>query len=98
MIFRLGIVASDDLIALNMIYVLSDYGLKVPADVSIIGFNNSIFAEKAQPELTSIDLHIDSLTSQTVYQLIQRIEAKQSLAVKMILPHQIIERQSCRRK
>lgn len=96
--FPTGIVASDDLIALNMIYVLSDYGLKVPADVSIIGFNNSIFAEKAQPELTSIDLHTDSLTSQTVYQLIQRIEAKQSLAVKMILPHQIIERQSCRRK
>src|SRR5690606_14306655 len=53
--FPTGIVASDDLIALNMIYVLSDYGLKVPSDVSIIGFNNSIFAEKAQPELTSID-------------------------------------------
>ncbi|SLC91102.1 LacI family transcriptional regulator [Mycobacteroides abscessus subsp. abscessus] len=96
--FPTGIVASDDLIALNMSYMLSGFGLKIPADVSIIGFNNSIFAEKSQPELTSIDLHTDSLTSQTVYQLIELMEGKQTLAVKMILPHQIIERQSCKRK
>lgn len=96
--FPTGIVASDDLIALNMISLLSNYGLKVPTNVSIIGFNNSIFAEKSQPELTSIDLHTNSLTSQTVYQLINQIEGKQSLAVKMILPHQIIERQSCQER
>lgn len=95
--FPTGIVASDDLIAVNMIYLLSDFGLKIPTDVSIIGFNNSIFSEKSQPELTSIDLHTDSLTSQTVYQLIELIENKQPLAVKMILPHQIVERQSCKK-
>lgn len=96
--FPTGIVASDDLIALNMSYLLSGFGLKIPSDVSIIGFNNSIFAEKSQPELTSIDLHTDSLTSQTVYQLVDLIEGRQTLAVKMVLPHQIIERQSCIRK
>ena len=93
--FPTGIVASDDLIALNMSYLLSGFGLKIPTDVSIIGFNNSIFAEKSRPELTSIDLHTDSLTSQTVYQLIELMVGKQTLAVKIILPHQIIERQSC---
>lgn len=93
--FPTGIVASDDLIALNMSYLLSGFGLKIPTDVSIIGFNNSIFAEKSRPELTSIDLHTDSLTSQTVYQLIELMVGKQTFAVKIILPHQIIERQSC---
>lgn len=93
--FPTGIVASDDLIALNMSYLLSGFGLKIPTDVSIIGFNNSIFAEKSRPELTSIDLHTDSLTSQTVYQLIELMVGKQTLAVKIILPHQIIERRSC---
>ena len=93
--FPTGIVASDDLIALNMSYLLSGFGLKIPTDVSIIGFNNSIFAEKSRPELTSIDLHTDSLTSQAVHQLIELMVGNQTLAVKIILPHQIIKRQSC---
>lgn len=93
--FPTGIVASDDLIALNTIYLLSNFGLKIPKDVSIISFNNSIFAEKSQPELTSVELHIDSLTAQTVSQLIGLVEKTQTLAVKTILPHQIMVRQSC---
>ncbi len=62
-----------------MSYLLSGFGLKIPTDVSIIGFNNSIFAEKFRPELTSIDLHTDSLTSQTVYQF-DRVDGRKTNA------------------
>lgn len=91
-----AIVASDDLVAMSVSYLLKTIGLTVPDDVSIISFNNSIFAEKTQPALTSIDVHIDYLSSQVVIKLIELIEETLALAMKLILPHKIVERDSCR--
>lgn len=92
-----AIVAGDDLIAMELIYLLKEINLTVPEDVSIISFNNSVFTEIIQPTLTSIDLHVAHLSEQVVEKLIDYIEGKQSLAIKVILPHEIIERHSCDR-
>jgi DNA-binding LacI/PurR family transcriptional regulator len=92
-----AIVAGDDLIAMELIYLLKEINLTVPEDVSIISFNNSIFTEIVQPMLTSIDLHVAHLSEQVVEKLIDYIEGKQTLAIKVILPHEIIERYSCDR-
>ena len=90
-----AVVAGDDLIAMELIYLLKEINLRIPEDVSIISFNNSIFTEIVQPALTSIDLHVTFLSEQVVEKLIDFIEGKQNLAIKIILPHEIIERKSC---
>ncbi|WP_034552508.1 LacI family DNA-binding transcriptional regulator [Carnobacterium funditum] len=90
-----AIVAGDDLIAMELIYLLKEINLSIPEDVSIISFNNSIFTEMVQPTLTSIDLHVTYLSEQVVEKLVDFIEGKQTLAIKVILPHEIIERKSC---
>lgn len=91
-----AVVASDDIVAMSLSNLLKDVGLSVPNDVSIISFNNSIFAEMTQPALTSIDVHIDYLSSQVVEKLVEFIEGRQTIAMKVILPHKIIERDSCK--
>ncbi|WP_414838847.1 LacI family DNA-binding transcriptional regulator [Carnobacterium sp. TMP28] len=91
-----AVVAGDDLIAMELIYLLKEFNLRIPEDVSIISFNNSVFAEIVQPPLTSIDLHVAYLSEQVVEKLIDLIEGKQNLAIKVILPHEIIERKSCK--
>jgi len=91
-----AVVASDDIVAMNLNNLLKDIGLSVPNDVSIISFNNSIFAEMIQPALTSIDVYIDYLSSQVVEKLVEFIEGRQTIAMKVILPHKIIERASCK--
>ena len=91
-----AVVASDDIVAMSLSNLLKDIGLFVPNDVSIISFNNSIFAQMIQPALTSIDIHIDYLSSQVVEKLVEFIEGRQTIAMKVILPHKIIERDSCK--
>lgn len=93
--FPTAVVAGDDLIAMELIYSLKEINLRIPEDVSIISFNNSMFTEIVQPTLTSIDLHVAYLSEQVVEKLIEFIEGKQTLAIKIILPHEIIERNSC---
>lgn len=93
-----AVVASDDIVAMSLTHLLKDIGLSVPDDISIISFNNSIFAEMIQPALTSIDVHIDYLSSQVVEKLVEFIEGRQTIAMKVILPHKIIERDSCKSK
>jgi DNA-binding LacI/PurR family transcriptional regulator len=49
-----GIVAASDLIALGAIRALARAGLSVPADVSVIGYDDVLFARYARPALTTI--------------------------------------------
>lgn len=50
-----GILAFSDQIAINVMLAVKERGLKMPEDVSIIGFNNEPVDELLEPSLTSID-------------------------------------------
>lgn len=49
-------VVCDDIYAVIMVRLITEIGKKVPDDISIISFNNSIFARFSEPPLTSIDV------------------------------------------
>lgn len=44
----------NDAVALNIINILREFGLKVPHDVSVIGYDDSYLAEMSEIKLTSI--------------------------------------------
>ena len=50
-----AIVCDEDLTAIGVLKQLADVGLQVPNDVAVVGYNNSEYAEIANPSLTSID-------------------------------------------
>jgi LacI family transcriptional regulator len=55
-----AVVAANDLIALGCYDVLSERGLTVGADISVVGFNDMLFADKLCPPLTTIHIpHYD---------------------------------------
>ncbi|MBO5335862.1 MAG: LacI family DNA-binding transcriptional regulator [Lachnospiraceae bacterium] len=56
-----GIIAADDTLALASIKYAKEMKLKVPEDLSIIGYNNSMLAHCCDPELTSIDNKLETL-------------------------------------
>ena len=72
-----AVVASDDILAVALERICVQRGLSVPEDLSIVSFNNSLFARLTSPQLTSIDIN--------------------SLATKIIVPHSLIVRKSCRK-
>lgn len=72
-------------------------GISIPRDLSIVSFNNSLFARLTSPRLTSIDLNSFQLGFEAASQLVSHIEHPTLMATKSIIPHRIIERESCSR-
>ena len=46
--------ADNDMIALGAMKAMQEYGIKIPQDVSVIGFDDLPFCEIASPRLTSV--------------------------------------------
>lgn len=73
-------VSEDDTMAIGAMQALREAGLRVPEDVSLVGFNNRPDCEMVQPGLTTIDVPKHSLGSTAIdalVQLIQRRERKE---------------------
>jgi LacI family transcriptional regulator len=51
-----AVIASNDLTAIGALGVVQDSNLKVPDDISLIGFDDISFAHLTQPPLTTITL------------------------------------------
>lgn len=90
-----AILISDDILAVSLERVCLENHLAIPEDLSIISFNNSLFARLTSPQLTSIDIGAGQLGSEAASQIINHIENPNLLATKIIVPHHLIERDSC---
>lgn len=92
-----AIVVSDDILAVALERTCIQHGLSIPEDISIISFNDSLFARLTSPQLTSIDVNSFQLGIEAASQVINHIENPNLLATKIIVPHFLIQRDSCRR-
>lgn len=92
-----AIMVSDDILAVALERSCIETGLSIPEDLSIISFNNSLFARLTSPQLTSIDINSCQLGIEAASQMINHIENPNLLATKIIVPHYLIERDSCKR-
>lgn len=69
-----AVVTYNDLVALGLLAQAQTLGLRVPADVSIAGFDNILYGRYAHPALTTVDT-ASELTGETAMQrLIERIQ------------------------
>jgi LacI family transcriptional regulator len=67
-----GIFCGNDQIARGVIDALRERGVDVPADVSIVGFDNwEIVAEQTRPPLTTIDMNLKELGRQAGLALVR---------------------------
>lgn len=90
-----AILVSDDIFAVALERACIAIGISIPKDLSIISFNNSLFARITSPQLTSIDTNSTQLGIEAASQVINHIENPNLLATKIIVPHKLIERNSC---
>ncbi len=56
-----AVIAMNDLTAVGVIKALHQKGLRVPQDVSVVGFDRTQLAECLIPSLTTVDMHPDLL-------------------------------------
>lgn len=90
-------VVSDDMLALALERVCVQMQLSIPEDISIIAFNNSLYAQLASPQLTAVDINSYRLGQEAANQIINHAENPNLLTTKIIVPHRIVERSSCKK-
>lgn len=89
-------VVTDDFLGVALERTCRECGLTVPEDLSIISFNNSLFAQMTSPPLTSIDINSMQLGEEAATQIIKHMENPNLASTKIIVPHKIVMRESCR--
>jgi LacI family transcriptional regulator len=71
-----AVVASEDLLALGALKALKARKLRVPEDVAVVGFNDSILCKCSSPELSSIDNKVDDMCRRAVAILLELIRGR----------------------
>jgi DNA-binding LacI/PurR family transcriptional regulator len=85
----------NDLMALGAMNALRFQGMRVPEDISIIGFDNIFYASAFEPALTTIAQPITAIGQSCIAQLLQRIQQPEKPPTSITLPVELIERSSC---
>lgn len=89
-----SLVATNDTIALAAIKAIMEFGLRVPEDISIIGFDNIQFSAISSPTLTTIGVSCKDIGIWAVRLLHDRILYPNSPIVKMQVGTTLVERES----
>lgn len=92
-----GIIFNDDRCAISCMKVLKDNGIKVPHDILIAGFNNSLNEVYSDPPLTTISFQGYQMGQMALAQLINQINYKgsaQFTPFKLCLEHFLMARKS----
>lgn len=65
-----GVVCSDDALAVGAVKYAHKNSLRIPQDLAVIGYNNSMLTVCCLPEITSVDNHLEDLTHHLVQTLL----------------------------
>jgi LacI family transcriptional regulator len=87
----------NDLMAFGAMNALRAQGIRVPEDISIIGFDNIFYASTSEPALTTIAQPIAAIGQECIAQLLARIHQPEKQRAHILLPVELIERFSCQR-
>jgi len=68
-----GIVAVNDAMAMGVINALRDHGIKVPADVSVAGFDDMLFSRISRIPITTVLQDIPQMSRHAVRMLMEQI-------------------------
>lgn len=88
------LIASDSM-AIGVLRAVHEMGLKVPEDISVIGFNDIPTSKFTVPPLTSVRVHKEFMGETAVELLLERILKKRTIAKKVVIPTELRVRESC---
>lgn len=90
-----AIFALNDLMAIGAMMAIKEKGLRIPEDIALVGYDDIPEASHISPALTTIQLPKKQLGQKAVEILLNRLQGKQDLSLKNVLPTKLIVRQSC---
>jgi LacI family transcriptional regulator len=92
-----AIFALNDLVALSVMKTLKQEQLKVPGDISLVGYDNLPVSELLDPPLTTVAQPIHEMGEKAVEILINRIKGVYRTKQKIVLESKLVIRDSVNR-
>lgn len=91
-----AVFAVADVMAIGAISAINDFGLRVPEDISVVGFDGIQIGEFYCPKLTTIEQNVEQLAKRGCEMLMECIE-QGALARHETVPFRLNRRQSVRK-
>lgn len=89
-----ALVVLDDILAIKVIQSLAEQDIRVPEDMSVISFNNSVFASLIHPYLTTFDINVAQLGYRSVQKLLHILSHPNDFKEKVTVPFELKVRES----
>lgn len=89
-----AILACSDYIAIGVLQAVRARGLVIPADISLVGFDDMAFAELVDPPLTTVRQPLDEMGRLAVQYLIALLDGGPTPPSETRLPVQLVTRNS----
>lgn len=83
----------NDFTAVGAIKAIVEHGLRIPEDISVIGFDDTPLAAAFIPEITTVSQHTHQLGKLSV-ELLHRIIAKEQVKKRIVLKPELVVRKS----
>ena len=87
-----ALIATTDTIGLFLLSALDSRNIKVPQDMSVLSFDNTLISQIATPKMTSIDIQTFHLGFEAAKSVIEMIMQPATIKKSIIIPTMIIER------
>ncbi len=91
-----AVFAANDMSAIATIEVATELGLRVPADLSVVGFDNIPESALCAPPLTTVEQPIRKMGERSIELLLSLIRGERSQATHITLATNLVIRQSTR--
>ncbi|AZO49900.1 MAG: LacI family DNA-binding transcriptional regulator [Mesorhizobium sp.] len=90
-----AVFACNDLMAMGAITALRSRGLRVPDDMSLVGFDDIPYAVTTWPPLTTIAQPVEKIGTRAVSLLLERLGEPAAPSRREVLTPVLVERESC---
>ena len=87
---------ASDTMATGAIKAIHESSLNVPEDISIIGFNDIATSKYLVPPLTTVKVYTEFMGVTAVGLLLERISESRDISKKVVIPFELIIRESCK--
>jgi DNA-binding LacI/PurR family transcriptional regulator len=89
-----ALVCASDPLALGAIRGARRTGLRVPEDVSVVGYDDSAFMSSVEPPLTTVRQPIEAMGRAAVEALLAQIRGDETVADELLFEPELVVRRS----
>lgn len=88
-----AVIAINDATAIGVMKSIRAHGLRIPEDISVVGYDNTIYSSMATPGVTSIDYDYETYGRKLIEMAVSATEGNQKMRLQIVDP-KLIERAS----